>query len=116
MKKSMKKIIALIMAFCMALIPSGISFAQTDVNYGLSKMELKEKIQEEIYKEYSVLASHMDFIKSTLNNVTKENGWIFHITIEGLENEISLVAKNDEKISILCRQNEIENQLDIFSN
>lgn len=63
MKKSMKKIIALIMAFCMAFIPSGISFAQTDVNYGFSKMELKEKIQEEIYKEYSVLGFFILLLK-----------------------------------------------------
>lgn len=119
--KSMKQITALIMAFCMVLIPTGTSFAQTNVNY-ISKMELKEKIQGEIspseldtiYKEYSVLASYMDFIKGTLNKVTKENGWIFHIVIEGLENEISLVDKTGEKISVLCRQNKIENHLDIF--
>lgn len=63
MKNNMKKITALLMAICMAFVPSGISLAQTDENYSLSKIALKEKVQEdvsadelnEIYKEYSIL-------------------------------------------------------------
>ncbi|MCI8502501.1 MAG: hypothetical protein HFH00_01530 [Dorea sp.] len=83
------------MAACMAFVPSGISLAQTDENYGLSKIELREKVQEnvsldelnEIYKEYSVLASHMDLLSGTLNSINKENGWVFHVTIEGIKIE-----------------------------
>ena len=124
MKKSIKKITALLMAACMAFVPSGISLAQTDENYGLSKIELREKVQEnvsldelnEIYKEYSVLASHMDLLSGTLNSINKENGWVFHVTIEGIKNEISLVSRTNKKVSILCRQNEIENYLDIYTN
>lgn len=124
MKNNMKKITALLMAICMAFVPSGISLAQTDENYSLSKIALKEKVQEdvsadelnEIYKEYSILASHMGLISGTLSSISKKDGWVFHVTIEGIENEISLEAKTDKKVSILCRQNDIENYLDIYSN